>query len=237
VTALRRGLAVAALVLLVGPGAGAADRYGWLGVRIRDLSEAETEDLSVKLGVREGYGVMIQEILPDTPAQVAGLRAGDLVVSIEGHPVVESRTLQRVVGSTPAGRELRLTVLRDGRKREVRVRVGAMPGDVTADRVAAEFGFFIREPGDEPSAPGTARPARVLPIVADVAERSPAGRGGLRKDDRIRAINGVAVASLEAVRRVLQDVSLRDSLRLDVERAGEPQSLVLPPAQSPSLPH
>lgn len=209
----------------------AAERYGWLGVRIRDLSETEAEDLAVKLGVREGYGVVVAEILKDTPAEASGLRAGDLIVSIDGRPLVETRTLQRLVGATPAGRELGLVVLREGQRREVRVRVGAMPPDVVAERVAAEFGFVVRDASGEEAPSGAVRPA----VVAGVLERSAADHAGLRVGDRVVGVNGEAVGSVDAFRRRLQDVALRASLRLRVERRGEPLDLVLPPAQ-PTLP-
>src|SRR5262245_23425195 len=140
-----RALIAALLLATAVAPALAAERYGWLGVRIRDLSESEAEDLSVKLGVQEGYGVVIAEVLKDAPAETSGLRAGDLIVAIDGRPVVETRVLQRLVGATPAGQELRLVVLREGRRRELRIRVGAMPADAVAERVAAEFGFLMRE--------------------------------------------------------------------------------------------
>jgi serine protease Do len=230
---MRRGLIAALLLVTAAAPALAAERYGWLGVRIRDLSESEAEDLSVKLGIREGYGVVIAEILKDTPAETSGLRAGDLIVAIDGRPVVETRVLQRLVGATPDGQELRLVVLREGRRRELRIRVGAMPAEAVAERVAAEFGFLVRDTApDETAASATAiRPA----VVAAVLERSAAERGGLKAGDRLLAVNGVATTSVEAARQRLREVELRSELRLRVERRGEPLDLALPPVQ-PSLP-
>ncbi len=230
---MRRGLIAALLLVTAAAPALAAEGYGWLGVRIRDLSESEAEDLSVKLGIREGYGVVIAEILKDTPAETSGLRAGDLIVAIDGRPVVETRVLQRLVGATPAGQELRLVVLREGRRRELRIRVGAMPADAVAERVAAEFGFLVRDTApDETAASAT---AIRLAVVAAVLERSAAERGGLKAGDRLLAVNGVATSSVEAVRQRLREVELRSELRLRVERRGEPLDLALPPVQ-PSLP-
>jgi S1-C subfamily serine protease len=160
--------ALALVLLLVTMPGLAGERYGWLGVRIRDLSESETEDLSVKRGVREG------------------------------------------------------------RRREVAIRVGAMPDDAVADRVAAEFGFLVREPsGEESPAAGGAR----LGVVGAVLERSAAARAGLAVGDRILAVNGVATDSAEAVRRELREARLRETLRLRVERRGEPHDLALPPVE------
>jgi serine protease Do len=222
-----RGLVVGALVVLGALPAVGAERWGWFGVRIRDLAETEAEELSIKLGLREGYGVMVAEILKDAPAESSGLRAGDLIVAIDGRPVVETRALQRIVGATPAGRDLAVVVLRDGRRRELRVRVGQMPPDAVADRVAAEFGFLVRDAAEDG---GTASRPRV-PVVAAVLERSAAERGGLKVGDRILAVDGVDVGSLEGFRGRLQDVSLQNPLRLAVQRNGEPMALALPPAQ------
>jgi serine protease Do len=219
-----RALVVVLLLLLTVP-ALATEQYGWLGVRIRDLSESETEDLSVKQGVREGYGVLIAEVLKDTPAEAAGLRAGDLIVSIDGRPIVETRGLQRLVGATPPGRDVKVLVAREGRRRELTIRVGAMPDDAVADRVAAEFGFFVREPSAEDAPPGG---GSRLGVVGAVLERSAAARGGLAVGDRILAVNGEATESAEAVRRQLRGVPLRQALRLRVERRGEPHDLTLP---------
>jgi serine protease Do len=224
-----RALAFALLLLGTLP-ALASERYGWLGVRIRDLSESETEDLSVKRGVREAYGVLIADVLKDTPAEAAGLRAGDLIVSIDGRPIVETRGLQRLVGGTPPGRDVQVVVVRDGRRREMAIRVGAMPDDAVSDRVAAEFGFLVRDPsGEEAPAAGGAR----LGVVGAVLERSAASRGGLAVGDRILAVNGALTDSTEAVRRELRGVLLRQSLRLRVERRGEPTDLTLPAVERP----
>ena len=67
-----------------------------------------------KHGLREGFGVLIVEVLKETPAAQSGLANGDLVVAVRDRPVVDTRTLQRLVAATPVGEELPLTVLRRG---------------------------------------------------------------------------------------------------------------------------
>lgn len=218
----RRLLAAAALLLALAGPAGA--EWGWLGIRIRDLSEREMEDLVIKHGLDEGYGVVVVEVLQGTPAEAAGLRAGDLIVAIQDRPVVEVRGLQRAVGATAVGREVSLTVLRDGRRRPLRAAIGAMPAEVVAERIAAEFGFAVREPEAEELA------------VAAVAEASSADRGGLKAGDRIIRVNGTPIASREAFRQRLGRVSLHEALTLTVVRKGEPRTLRLSPPLPPSPP-
>ncbi len=230
--AARRAALGAALALLTLSGsAGAGEQWGWLGVRIRDLTEQETEDLTKKLGIREGYGVLIAQVMKETPAEAAGLREGDLVVAVDGRPIVETRALQRVVGATPAGRDVALVVLRDQARRQLRVRVGRMPAEVVADRVALEFGFYVRDTSEgQAGAPVESR----MPVVAGVAERSSAARAGLLAGDRIVAVNGAEVETVEGFRQRAQGLLLRDAIRLRVERNGEQVMLTLPPAQAPS---
>ena len=223
------GVSLLALACLAG-GAEAGEQWGWLGVRIRDLTEQEMEEIAKKSGVREGYGVLIAQVMKETPAESSGLREGDLVVAIDGRPIVETRALQRLVGATPAGRELALVVLRDRGRQELRIRVGRMPAEAVADRIAFEFGFFVRDAPEDRAA--GVREQRI-PVVAGVAERSSAARGGLRAGDRILAVDDGAVETLEEFRRRAQELYLRDAVRIRVEREGESLVLTLPPAQPP----
>ena len=226
---LAAGLALG--LSLVASDAAAGEQWGWLGVRIRDLTEQETEELTKRLGIREGYGVLISQVMKDTPAEAAGVRDGDLVVAIDGRPIVETRALQRVVGAAPAGREVALVVLRERERQELRVRVGRMPPEAVADRLTFEFGFFVRDGLEERTAPPSELRA---PVVAGVAERSSAARAGLLAGDQILAVNDVEVDTVESFRRRTQDLYLRDPLRLRVARQGESLTLTLPPVHPPS---
>src|SRR3989304_2820722 len=100
-----KGFVMLALLLLapVAPADPAWAAWGWLGVRIRDLSEQEMEEISQKHGLREGFGVVIVEVRKETPAEASGLKTGDVVVAYRDRPVVDTRTLQRLAASTPAG--------------------------------------------------------------------------------------------------------------------------------------
>lgn len=217
-------LALLAILLLFVEGEAAG--WGWMGVRIRDLSEQEMEEISLRHGIREGYGALIVEVLPDTPAARSGLRTGDLVVTFKDVPVVDSRSLQRLVAGTPVDEEALLTVLRgDEGRRRLRIRVGSMPAEAVAARVAAEFGFQMREASAD-SGVGLASP----PTVAIVLKGSRAEQAGLEIGDLIVEINGRPVLSRQAVREALADAALDQPLRLAVKREGERLVLTLAPA-------
>jgi S1-C subfamily serine protease len=119
-------------------------------------------------------------------------------------------------------------VLRERDRQEVRVRVGRMPAEAVADRVAFEFGFYVRDATEERTG---GVPELRVPMVAGVAERSSAAQGGLRAGDRILTVNDFAVETVEEFRARAQELYLRDTVRLRVEREGERLVLTLPPAQ------
>ena len=110
---MARGLVAAVLVaILMASGATeAATSFGWLGVRIRDLSEQEMNDISQKHGLREGFGALIVDVMKETPAAAAGLKNGDLVVAFKNRPIVDTRTLQRYIAAAAVGETVTLTVL------------------------------------------------------------------------------------------------------------------------------
>jgi serine protease Do len=224
-----KGFVVLALLLLVpvAPADPAWAAWGWLGVRIRDLSEQEMEEISQKHGLREGFGVVIVEVMKETPAEASGLKTGDVVVAFRERPVVDTRTLQRLVASTAAGETLPLTVLRrdDGRHR-IAVRVGVMPDTVAADRIAAEFGFLVRDP-DAQGEGTVARLSGGPPAVGAVVARSSADAAGLQVGDVLVEVNGRPVLTLAAVREALLGSSLEQPLPLVVRRDSERVQLLL----------
>src|SRR6266571_7665630 len=100
---IKRLVALLLLVMPLAPAAAADSPWGWLGVRIRDLSEQEMDEISKRYGLREGFGALIVDVLKETPADAAGLKTGDLVVAFKNQPVVDTRTLQRYVSSSGVG--------------------------------------------------------------------------------------------------------------------------------------
>lgn len=218
---LERRVALAVLVLTLALAAVVEARpWAWLGVRIRDMSEQEMEAISARHGIREGFGVVIVEVMEDTPAARSGLRNGDIVVAINGRPVTETRLLQRLIGATPPDAETRLTVLREDGRRQVGVRLATMPREIVGERVAAEFGFALREVGAQGELAG-ARPAAGAPTVAAVIRGGAAEKSGLQVNDILLQVGDRAVLTREVAREALADSPLDQPLRLIVRRGDE----------------
>ncbi len=231
-----RRVAVGALlfVALLGSGrpAGSVESGGWLGVRIRDLSEQEMNEISSRHGIAEGFGAMVVEVLKDTPAETSGLRTGDLVVAYRDRPVVDTRSLVRLIGSSGVGETVALTILRrdEGRQR-IAVRLAAMPPAVAADRIAGELGFFVREPEAQPEL-GGARPSP-LPTVSGVLPGSRAAGAGMRVGDVLVEVDGKIVLTFQALREALLAWSQDRPLPLVVRRDGQRVAVVVPVSRNP----
>jgi len=95
---------------------------GWLGVGVQPLTPELAKSFAVS-----GEGVLINQVMPKSPAEAAGLKTGDLIVGIDGTPVKDPRHLQRLIADAPIGKPLEVSIVRGGQKQTVRVRIGEMP--------------------------------------------------------------------------------------------------------------
>lgn len=97
---------------------------GWLGVAVQDLPP---EDVGRRGAAPVARGVLVAGVERGSPAARAGLRQGDLVLSINGDRVDTSRALVRTIAAVPPGQTVRLSILREGRPTELPVQVGRRP--------------------------------------------------------------------------------------------------------------
>jgi serine protease Do len=225
---------VALVAVLLLAGAVDARQWSWLGVRIRDLSEQEMDEIAARHGIGEGFGVVIVEVMEDTPAARAGMKQGDIVVALEGRPVTDTRLLQRLIGRSPVDGDIRLTVLRREGRQALPVRLVTMPRPVAGERLAAEFGFVLRDT-EPPAGPGV-RPPPGAPAITFVIRGSVADKAGLAVGDVILQVNEHAMLTREAVREALGALTADRPLRLTVRREGQHLSLTLPAPEDPAKP-
>jgi serine protease Do len=223
-------LLVALVLVLLAATTVDARGWSWLGVRIRDLSEQEMDDIAGRHGLGEGFGVFIVEVIQDTPAARAGIRPGDVIVALEGRPVTDTRLLQRLIARAPIDSDVRLTVLRREGRQALGVRLMAMPSGVAGERIAAEFGFVLRE-ADSAGGEGV-RLMAGPPSVSFVGKGGSADKAGLEVGDVIVQVNEHAVLTRDATREALSDVPLERPLRLTVRRGEERIPLTLSPPES-----
>ena len=96
---------------------------GWMGVTLQEV----TQDLARSFNLEQPRGALVADVSADGPAAKAGLKAGDIIVAYAGKPVNDSADLPPLVGSTKPGVSKTLTVIRDGKEREIAVTLGQLP--------------------------------------------------------------------------------------------------------------
>ncbi|MDF3917630.1 DegQ family serine endoprotease [Salinicola salarius] len=102
---------------------------GWLGVVIQPVSK----DLAESFGLDGTEGALVSDVSDDSPAQKAGLKAGDVILSADGADIDDSTTLPRLIGQVAPGDEVTLQVMRDGDQRKIDVTVGDWPEQMADD--------------------------------------------------------------------------------------------------------
>ena len=158
---------------------GAVER-GQLGVRIQHVGE----DLAESLGLEKPEGALVASVDPSGPAAAAGLKAGDVILEVDGERVVEMRRLPRMIAERDPGRTVRLKLWRDGAETSVEAVLAAMPaGNEVAKAGAPEGGFAGLDLG--------VADGRV--VVAGVTPGSPAARKGVREGDVLLSVDRRAV--------------------------------------------
>jgi serine protease Do len=178
----------------------------FLGVMIQPV----TPELARAFQLGKSQGALISDVSPASPAERAGLKAGDVVTKLDDRSVADSRALQLMVGDMAPGRNVRLTVVRDGNEQQYPVTLGQQPADrkdamPTASGAAsralegvsleAVTPAFLRQNGLAPNTNGVA--------VRRVDPDSPAGQAGLLAGDLIMEVNRQPVTSVEDVNRYL----------------------------------
>ena len=112
-------LLIITLALTLAGGIAQADD-GWLGVQLQPLDAEMTKALQLK----DDHGVLVDDVVDDSPAATAGLQHGDVIVAFGGDAVNEVKDLTKAVRKASPGDEVAVTVVRDGKRQDLRVTLG-----------------------------------------------------------------------------------------------------------------
>jgi serine protease Do len=197
-------------------------RRGIIGVRAQTITRELGAGL--KLGVHSG--VVLSDVVPGSPAEIAGLKVGDIVVALDGKPMENARQLDVNVYQHALGDTVTLDVVRSGTRFTYTVTVVERPRDperftslVTPDRnLVPRLGVLAIELDEELLKQAGNLRRREGVLVAARSGGSPGGDEGLQPGDVIYAINGVSVRSLAELRSEVGRPGPGSSLVFQVER-------------------
>ncbi len=197
---------------------------GYLGVTIQNIDQ----DTQKAFGLSSDDGAFVVEVMPGYAADEAGIEHGDVIVTVDGEPIEDTRELIDLVSALPPGTEVALGVVRDGESRKVEVTLDERPrdGDLaeapeggdTEDRAADRVGIEVRELtprmrqfyGVDDDVDGV--------VITSVRAVSPAGDAGLLRGDVITEANRNAVSSVDELLDEIDTVSPGERLVLYVYR-------------------
>lgn len=194
---------------------------GWLGVVIQEVNK----DLAESFGLDRPAGALVAQVLEDGPAAKGGLQVGDVILSLDGKPIVMSADLPHLVGALKPGSKANLEVVREGKRRKLSLSIGALPEDgqelASAARPGAErssnrLGVKVAELTAEQKKNLDLRGGVV---IAEVME-GPAALIGLRPGDVVTHLNNQAIDSAKTFTEVAQALPKNRSVSMRVLRQG-----------------
>jgi serine protease Do len=191
---------------------------GWLGVSIQPL----TPELAKSFGSKETKGVLISDVVPDSPAAKAGLQAGDILLEYDSKKIEGPGDLQRAVGFTAPGNTAKVKVWRDQGEKTLDIKVGEASEEREARGPTAPGSRSLLGMDVRPVTPEVARQLNLRStdgvMVVGVEDGSPAAEAGVQRGDVIRQINRQPVRSLADYQRLVRDVKEGDRLTLLLQR-------------------
>jgi serine protease Do len=204
---------------------------GWLGVVIQPV----TPQIAQAFGLSENKGALVGDVEPGSPAARAGLQKGDVILQLNGQPIVDARALSLAASQMAPGSSVRLTIFRNGKQQDVNATLGEMPnrnpgaasqgGSTPANALSGvAVSNLTPDIAQQLNLPPSTRGA----VVAEVADGSPAAEAGLQRGDVIQEVNRQPVRSVTDFNNAVRQAGNKPVLLL-VNSGGNTRYVVIQP--------
>jgi serine protease Do len=201
---------------------------GYLGVWLQDI----TEDLKEAMHLPSLNGVLISEVVDDSPASRGGVKAGDVVLEFNNEKVADMQSFRLQVASTPVGKTVKMKIFRDDREKVLNIKIGERPDEVSAtertDQDYNEFGLTVANTTDS-------RAQRLNPeaehgvIVIQTEPDSPAERASISPGDNIIAIGKKEIEDTDDYYAALKSLEKSKPVIFQVQRNGRKLYIAVTP--------
>ncbi len=192
----------------------------WLGVGIQDI----TPELAKSFNLPDQKGALVSNVFPNSPAEKAGLKSGDVIRAFEGKPIEESHDLPTMVAREPVGKTSAMSVLREGKELSFQVTLGEMEKSEQvvdgggAKSSSAELGLTCRDVTPEEAAQmGLAQDNRGV-VIVNVEPGSQAEIAGVQRGDVLLSLNGLKVNGVADYVTASKKVKTGEIVRLFIKR-------------------
>jgi serine protease Do len=203
-------------------------KRGYLGLQMRDV---EGDELAARLGLKEPKGVIVTTIFGDTPAAKGGVQEGDVITSLSGKPIRDGRELQASVASSPLGKPIEVSVVRDGKPLTLKVTIEEQPKEYGTVRVPAakpfdrpkntvamdSIGAEVADLTPEIAAALGFKEGTKGAVIVKVDRDGLAAENGLRRGMLIAKLDQKPVTSAESLQELLKAASMAKGVLLMVQ--------------------
>ncbi len=201
--------------------------HGWLGVQIQDV----TRQLAESFGMKQPQGALVSKVIPNSPADKAGLQIGDIITEFNGHPIQSSADLPPMVGMTPINQEAKLTVIRQGDTETIDFKVGLLPDEdqkvplhKTETKPTNKLGIIVANITDAQRE--SLENVKNGIIVQDV-EGGSAADAGIQPGDVILRIQNNVIRNTSDFDKIVKNLPVGKSVAVLIQRRGSPVFLAL----------
>lgn len=200
---------------------------GWLGVMIQPV----TPDLAREFKLDSLIGALVGEVVPDSPADKAGIKPGDVIVKYGGKEVTQMTMLPVMVALTSVNEKTKVTIIRKGKTKHVTVKIAKLQGKAeklydTSTTERLKLGLTVQELTPELAESLGIKDSTGI-LVAGVNPGMPAAEAGLRRGDLILEINRQPVKTLEEYRQIIRTAKQDTSILLLVKRGEHTRFVVI----------
>ena len=194
---------------------------GWLGVYIQEV----TNNLAKSFGMKKPSGALISKIIPDGPASKSDLKVGDIILKFDGKDITTSSSLPPIVGNTIVGKNVKIEILRNGKKKNIKFKVQELPMQKTAEVIKSNSSPETKKILGMTVANLSAEERKSLSAgnnfgikVTDVSG-NPAYESGLLKNDIIYQISGKNIQNIKQFNKIIKNMKKGDFASLLVRRS------------------
>jgi len=191
---------------------------GWLGVMIQKI----TPDLKEKLGLKDEKGALVADVTAGGPAEEAGIKRGDVIISFDGEDIKEMHDLPYIVASTPVEKKVTVEIIRKGKKKSFQVKTGELKEDdesPVVSEASPNLGLMVKEVTPELARNFGLSETSGL-VVVQVESNSPAGEAGMKPGDIILEVDQVSMKDLAQFNRKIEKYEEGDTILFLLNRSG-----------------
>ncbi len=199
---------------------------GYLGILLQKL----TPELAGSFGLQDAAGVLVGDVSNDSPAQMAGMKAGDVVVEFDGKEVGDMGLFRNQVAAMTPQSEAEIVVMREGERKTLSITIGRLPSasKEVADQVESTNSLGLNvQPLDDPLRARLGWEGETGLLVTSVQPGSPAARAGLQSGMLIQEVNRHTVVDLYDFHRRVREEKDDKTVLLRVKKGATSRYLVL----------